>query len=289
MEREAAIPRIHPATKDGTLTGEPVLWSQDYWRKKLLKQGEATASCQLLCNPLAGRQKMFDVEDLRVYEIRPETLNLYLMVDPARSVKKDSANTAMVLIGVDYAGNKFLLDGYDHKMDLQERWMRMRDLWRNWRNAAGVAHIKVGYERFGAIADLDYFRERQRIEKIRFDIEELAWPREGLGSKIDRVQRIGPDLRMAKIFVPYETNPDRLTSLQRQMNESGYSYRMSKQIRKKDNDGNMYDLTERFRQQIYYFPFGGLVDVVDAFSRIYDMEPNPPRVIRSSSLEPEYI
>jgi hypothetical protein len=103
--------RLHPAT--------PVLFSQEVWEEKCRIQGEATISCQMLQNPLAGKQRMFDVEDIGYYEIRPETLNVYIMVDPARSVKRDSAKTAMAVVGVDYAGNKYLLDGYNHRMDLQ--------------------------------------------------------------------------------------------------------------------------------------------------------------------------
>ena len=43
---------------------------------------------------------MFNVNDLQTYEVRPLTLMAYLLIDPARSGKKDSANTAMVVIGI---------------------------------------------------------------------------------------------------------------------------------------------------------------------------------------------
>lgn len=288
IKRQAAIPRIYPATEDGTITGKPVLMKQSQWDDKVITQGEATVACQLLCNPLAGHQRMFNVEDVGTYEVRPETLMVYITVDPARSNKKGTANTAMAVQGVDYAGNKYLLDGYDHKMDLTERWSRMRDLYLTWRSAPGVQGVSVGYEKFGAESDLQYFEERMRIEKVSFEISELAWPRDGEGSKTDRVQRLSPDLKLGRYYTPYLTVETKLTKAQREMKESGYGYRISRQIKRKNENGEIYDLTERLRMQISFFPFG-LKDLIDAVSRIYDMEPHTPVVVDQNELEPEYI
>lgn len=289
IKQGSVILRHRPATDDGTMDGHPVLLTPEQWRQKIIDQGDEVVACQLLGNPLSGTQKMFNVEDIQVYEARPNTLNVYIMIDPARSVKRDSANTAMVVIGIDYAGNKYLLDGHDRKMDLQERWQYMRDLWRTWRAAAGVQNVEVGYERYGAISDLDYFKERQDLEGQRFPITELEWPREGPGSKIDRVQRLGPDFRSHRFYVPYKTDEKNLTALQRRMEAEGYGYRVARPIRRKDETGATYDLVERFRLQVHYFPFGGLKDIVDAASRIYDMDPRPPIYYDEAMLEPEVV
>ena len=288
IKRGAATARIYPATHNGQLDGRPVLFTDQEWQRRIRDQGEATVACQLLANPLAGHQRMFDVNDLQVYEVRPLTLMGYLLVDPARSVKKDSANTAMVVIGLDVAGNKYLLDGVAHKMDLMDRWRWMRDLWAKWQSAPGMMGLHVGYERFGAIADLDYFHERQRIEGARFEIEELEWPRDGDRSKVDRVQRLVPDIRGHRFYLPYPTDDERLTKTQRGMLSQGYEFRIARPITRKDQDGNRYDLTEMLRMEISYFPFGGLKDLVDAASRIYDMEPIAPEYVDQESLDPEY-
>lgn len=288
--RGAAKPRIYPATDDGTITGKPVLFSQKEWDRKVLHQGEITVSCQLLCNPLAGNQRMFDAEDLVEYEVRPETLMVYLLIDPARSKKKDSAHTAMIVLGLSVGGAKFLLDGFDHKMDLTERWTNMRDLWWSWGRVPGVQGVKVGYEKFGAQADLDYFQERMREERVQFDITELGWPRDGEGAKVDRVQRLTPDLRNHRIYVPYDTDPENMTRSQRRMKDSGYEYRISRPIKKLDENRQMYDLTERLRLQVGFFPFCDRKDVIDALSRIYDLDPTRPEgPVDSQDLEPEVI
>jgi hypothetical protein len=288
IKRGAATARIYPATANGQMDGKPVLFTDVEWARRIRDQGEATVACQLLANPLAGHQRMFDVNDLQVYEVRPLTLMGYLMVDPARSVKRDSANTAMVVLGVDAAGNKYLLDGVDHKMDLMDRWRWMRDLWFKWKSAPGLQGLHVGYERFGAIADMDYFAERQRIEGESFEIEPLEWPRDGERSKSDRVQRLVPDIRGHRFYLPYPTDEERLTNLQSNMIASGYGYRVSRSITRKDENNQRYDVADRLKLQVSFFPFGGLVDLIDAASRIYDMSPVTPIVVDYNDLEPDY-
>jgi hypothetical protein len=294
----AAKPRLHPATIDGTPEGRPVLFDALTWEQKKRDQGPATIACQMLQNPLAGSQRMFDLADLRVYEVRPETLNVYITVDPARSRKRDSDDTALIVTGIDYALNKYLLDGYAHQMDLAERWRRVRELYLRWTRASGVQSVFVGYEKYGADADLDYMRERMAADGPYFDILELAWPREGEGSKVDRVQRLGPDFRGGHYHLPYDTdvewlrdgvNVKKLTTLQQKMLAMGFSYRIARPIRRKDHQGKMYDLTQKLREQIHYFPYAGKKDAIDAASRVYDMEPRAPAIIAPQMLEPEEV
>lgn len=289
MDRGAAIPRIHPATHNGQKDGRPVLFSVEEWNKRKRNSLDSTLACQMLCSPLAGSQRMFDVNDLQVYEARPRTLMGYLLADPARSNKKNSAHSAMVVIGIDMAGNKYLLDGVDHKMDLMERWRWFRDLRNTWVEAPGLVGLVCGYEAFGAQADLDYFRERQRVEGNHFEIIELAWPRDGEASKGDRIQRLVPDVKGHRFYLPYPTDDQRLTKLQRSMIAAGYDYRVARQIRRLDEDQRIYDVTERLRLQFDFFPFGGKVDLLDATARIYDAAPVTPENQDNRTIEPDIV
>ncbi len=294
--------RLHPATDDGTITGNPVLLTVEEWAQVLIDQSPPTLSCQMLQDPLSAQQRMFDIEDLRYYEIRPSTINVYILCDPARSNKKDSDNSAFIAIGLDSQNNKYLLDGYNHRMDLLTRWTCLSNLYMRWKRAPGVQNLYVGYESFGAQADLDYFKEQQRKNLgLMFPIVEVAWPREGPGSKVDRVQRLGPDFRAHKIFLPFELeippeeqgeiNPKRMqfTSSQVKMINSGYDYRIARPIRRKDSEGKIYDLTAQFKLQSHFFPFGGKKDLVDAASRIYDMNPKAPTLNEPGYAEPEFV
>jgi hypothetical protein len=276
--------RMYPATDDGTPDGHPVFWTQEQWEQKKLENGPTNTACQLLQNPIAGEQAMFDVAWLKVYEVRPKTLMAYLLIDPARSQKKSSDNTAMVVLGIDAQHNKYLLDGYNHRMTLSDRWERMKMIRHKWLQQRGIQVVHVGYERYGAQADFDYFEERMNIERIRFDLTPLEWPRDGEPSKVDRVQRLQPDMKMGRIYLPY-SGPT--TSLQQRVIKEGEPYRVSQAIRQKDSDGNIYDVTEELRLQIGFFPFGGKKDLVDAMSRIYDMDFTAPALYGPQQLEPE--
>jgi len=285
LTRGALQARLHPATDNGQPDGKPVLLTPEQWEEKKTIQGPATIACQMLQNPVAGQQAMFDVTDLQEYEIRPSTLNVYILVDPARSKKRGSANTAVAVIGIDAGRNKYLLDGLNHRMDLKERWQAVRDMRKRWLGQTGVQSVFVGYEAFGAQADLDYFHERMEVEAYSFPIEELRWPSDTDGSKDDRVQRLGPDLRSHKFYIPKDTKD--LTSDQRRMLDIGQSYRIAKQIKARDSENVLYDLTKHFKEQVMFYPYAALKDLIDAASRIYDMNPRPPVIINEADLEPE--
>jgi hypothetical protein len=285
-------PRLYPATDSGEPDGNPVWMSIENWENKKKEVSSYVLSCQYLQNPLAGTERMFDVSDFEVYDIRPHSINVYIMVDPAKSKNKGSDATAIAVIGVDAAMNKYLLDGFNHKMDLQDRWKYTELMYRKWQRVPGVQSVKVGYEKFSAQADLDYFTEQMKLSNSKFTIEELAWTGEGKGgsSKIDRVQRLGPDLREHKIFLPYKTNEKKYTKAQQSMIDQGFGYRVARMIKKNDGEGNIYDLSEVLYMQAHYFPVGKK-DLIDAVSRIYDLEPKPPIAFMEGDsllLEPLY-
>lgn len=288
LKQGSAKARVYPATEDGTEDGKPVLFSPEVWAKKKQDQPH-TVAAQLLCDPLAANQRMFDVSKLKTYEIRPRTLMAYIMCDPQRSNKPESDHTAIAVIGVDHGGNKYLLDGIDHHATLSERWRWIRDLWEKWVQEPGIMGVHVGYERFGAQSDLQYFEEQMRQEKQSFEIVELEWPRDGSKSKVDRVQRLTPDVERGRFYLPYPTDDNRLTSKQRETLSQGFVYLISQPIERLDENRKKYDLTERFKMQISMFPFGGKDDLIDAVSRIYDMSPVTPIIYDQDSLEPPVV
>ena len=287
IERKAVKPRLHPATDDGTIAGKPVFLSQAAWDELVQTSSEATIACQQLQNPTAGMQATFRVEWVRRAEIRPKTLNVYVMCDPASSKKKDSDNTAIAVIGVDAARNKYLLDGVRQKLNLRERWVALYALRVRWMREPGVQAVYVGYERYGMRSDLEYFEERMEIEGDSFPIRELAWPMEGPGSKSDRIQRLLPDLKTGRFYLPAELDGE--SSLQIKTRAQGQPYLIQKPIRRKDENGRVYDLGKEFCEELRLEPFGTKRDLIDAASRIYDMDYAPPVIIEEGALEPEWV
>jgi hypothetical protein len=264
---------------------------------------------------MADEAATFQTIWLRHYEVRPRTLNVYIMADPSRGRHASSDNTAMAVIGVSSTGAKFLLDGACHRMTLSQRWQMLRTLYHRWSATRGIQHVSVGYERYGQQSDDEYFQEqmerehRRKIPNAFFPISELAWPREGGGSKRERVERLEPDLRNGRLFLPlpvlHEGKPkvwrvisapaardfgavefndaDGLTRGQMDAFSGGSGDLLAKALICRDPDlaapragGGRYDLTCRFIEEVQTFPFGLHDDLLDAASRIYDMDITVP-------------
>jgi hypothetical protein len=208
--RGGIVPRIYPATDDGTLNGKPVFLTQERWEQVKSTQ-RSTVSAQMLLNPVAGQEQMFRIEWARGYEVRPSTLNVYIMGDPSKGKNKTSDRTAIAVVGVDASNNRYLLDGVCHRMSQSERWRWLKTLYRKWSNMLGVQSVTVGWEVYGLQTDDEYFKERMREERDApvFEIVELNWVRDGLQSKPSRVERLEPDFRDGRFFLPgLVYNPD---------------------------------------------------------------------------------
>ena len=328
LERRAVIPRIYPATHNGRMDGRPVLFSEDEWARRLRTQSRSTVASQLLQNPLADEDAVFRVEWLRSYEVRPRTLNVYIMCDPSKGRSAKSDNTAIAVVGVSSTNGKYLLDGFCHRMTLSQRWQALKLLYRRWSETRGVQHVAVGYERYGAQSDEEYFLEQMQLDAKRreknaiFAIQELNWPRDGSQSKKERVERLEPDLRNGRFFLPaavlhdgrpaqwaVDADPDsktfgeivfsepKLSEGQIAAIEGGSHELVAKAIICRDRNlpgpkdlGGRYDLTLRFQEEVRTFPFGLHDDLVDAVSRLYDMDAHPPVVIAAGATEPrQYV
>lgn len=318
MKRKAVTPRIHAATHNGRMDGKPVLFTQGEWDRRKRTQSRRMVAAQLLQNPLADEDARFNPIWLKPYEIRPRTINVSITCDPSRGRTAKSDNTAIAVIGYAQGGTKYLLDGYCHRMGLAERWAHMRDLYLKWSAEVGVQTISVGYERFGQQSDDEYFQERMKLEgkadpRVVFVMKELAWPREGGNSKAHRVERLEPDFRNSRFFLPLpiwregkaftwhiDDDPNSqtyqsliydefidLTRRQKDMVDAGSADLIAKVIKRRDSEGQIYDLTSRLIEEYLSFPFGEHDDMIDTVSRIYDMEMLPPTIIDHAQTDPQ--
>jgi hypothetical protein len=289
---------LFPATVDGTPTGKPVFMTQEALDEKRRDMVSAIFAAQMLMNPVAGTEQMFKPDWPKFTDIRPGTVTCYIMCDPAnkaRPGRSNNDNTAMLVVLIDAGRNKYLADGYIHKMGLQERWTKLRDLWKKWTSTPGVQFVKVGYERYGMRDAMEHFEERQEIEKIGFPIEELAWPKEGGNAKYDRISRLEPDMRAGKWYFADDMMREiggkmvRLeeTSNQAKLREAGQGYRIFRPTYRMDAEGNLYSLNGIILNTLQRYPYVTHEDDLDAMSRIYDMDPSPPIIVSDAQLEPE--
>lgn len=318
LDRKVLVPRVHPATADGTLHGRPVFLSQAQWEDKKRNQ-PTTVAAQMLQDPAGGQDTTFTVKWLRAFEVRPDTLNVYILVDPSKGRTRTSDRTAMAVVGIDSRENKYLLDGFCHRMNLAERRENLLRLHEKWRNRPGVLLCEIGYEQYGLQVDLEHFEQMARIDGKPLPVQEVNWVREGGQSKQDRVERLVPDFAGGRFFLPlfcYDAaiaasaaKNDPHAGLVRWRVEEGRIYweraergdrtraRAEAQrrgrddliigpIKRFDENRQPYDLTVRFIEEYTYFPFGAKKDLIDAVSRVYDMRPAAPVIVRPEDVEP---
>jgi hypothetical protein len=295
LERGTLKPRIYPATDDGLLTGNPVLLTPERWEQVKDAQ-RSTVSAQMLLNPVAGNEAIFRVEWFRPYDVRPTMLNVYIMVDPSKGRTNRSDRTAISVVGVDVAGNRYLLDGVRHRMQLSERWHHLKALYQKWSIATGVQIVIVGYERYGAQTEDEVIKLWQERDGVSFELVELAWPKEGPHAKPDRVSRLEPDFRAGRFYLPatvyrpdmggtclWRVEDNKIvyrkmmgpTKAQKHVEATSQGYRVVTPIRRVDEDRQVYDLTACLMEEMRFYPFSPKDDLVDATSRLYDLEPKP--------------
>lgn len=320
LQRGTLKPRKYAATEDGTLKGKPVFLAPKEW-EKIKKVQRKTAAAQMLQNPLADTEQVFSPNYFRPYFVRPAMLTVYILVDPSKGATDRSDRTGMPVIGLDPAGNMYLLDGYRHRMPLSERWTHLKALHRKWSGDLGVQLVKVGYEIYGQQSDDEVLKDYMERENYHFALYELNTPRQGKHSKNDRIERLEPDLRNGRFLLPgliwntelqcevlwsvwtakdKAANPESahnigdviyrpLTAELKEhtaLRATGQHHRIVRPIKRKDEDGKVYDLTREIMEELQFYPFAPKKDLIDAASRIYDIGTTPPVQPGSEKTEP---
>jgi phage terminase large subunit-like protein len=232
--------RVYPITIDGTPTGEPVLLTRAQVAQQRLDDGPYVFACQKLLSPVADELQEFKQEWVRYYQQLPAEINLYILADPASSKKTDSDYTVIAVVGIDLLSNYYLVYLVRERLNLQERWIALRDTVLRYPTAK-----LVGYESYGLQADIEHFESRQKAEGVRFRIEPLG----GKMAKVERIRRLVPSFSSEKFYLPFVI--------------------MQKEI----------NLIQVFvTQELLTFPFAKHDDMLDAISRIFDptMNARPP-------------
>jgi predicted phage terminase large subunit-like protein len=239
MNRGAVVPRIYPATDDGTPTGRPVFLSQEALDLKRSTQGPYIFACQQLLNPVADDAQGFKREWLRFETIRNHaSMNKYLLVDPAGEKKKTNDYTVMWVVALGSDGNYYVLDGIRDRLNLTERAEAVFSLWDKYRP------LSVGYEKYGLQSDIEFIEYLQRERNQRFGITKLG----GIIPKNDRIRGLVPHFENGRIFLPNT-------------------------LFKVDYQGKSRDIVRDFvEDEFTAFPVGTHDDMLDCLARILDPE-----------------
>lgn len=248
MERGVAKPRIYPATKNGLPDGEPVFFTKEYLDRKRRTMSPYVFSCQMMQDPKADSVIGFREEWLRYWHpehVHIPKLNRYIFVDPANTKRKKSDYTAIMVVGMGYDGNYYIIDMVRDRLNLHQKGEVLIELHRKYKP------IMVYYEEYGMMADIEHIQGEQEKEMYRFRITKVA----GKLSKQDRIQNLIPLFKEEKIWMPTK-------------------------LLKVDYEGVPKDLVSVFVNDEYLnFPFSAHDDMLDALSRITDTDVHmyPPK------------
>jgi phage terminase large subunit-like protein len=237
LKRGAAIPRIHPATKNGKVGGEPMFFDRQILDEKRAAMGPYVYSCQMLLDPVADDVQGFKTDWLRYYDKDPPRLmNKYLIVDPAGAKKKENDYTVMALLGLAEDKNYYLLDGIRDRLNLTERARMVFRFVRKW------YPDRIGYEKYGMQADVEHINDAMDRERFRFNIIELGGPI----PKNDRIRKLIPIFENGRFWMP-------------------------RRLLFVDNEGKTRDFIREFLDDEYTaFPVSVHDDVFDCFARVVD-------------------
>jgi phage terminase large subunit-like protein len=188
--------RLHTIYGGDRQEGDGVYLTHDQIMLKLKLLGPYVFNCQLLLNPVPEGEQQFRAEWTQRHEYVPPGLNCYILCDPANEKKKsrnhDPDYTVMWVVGIGPRGYRYLLDGVRGRLNLEERWVALRDLVKKWHP------LNVGYEKYGKDSDIQHFEHRMIDENVKFNIIPLA----GTLGKKDRIQRLVPIFYNKKFSVP---------------------------------------------------------------------------------------
>ncbi len=239
IKRGAAIPRIHTATKDGKIDGEPVLMSRETLQAKRKKMGPYTYGCQMMQDPTADEAQGFKHEWLRFWEPHDlQLLNLYLSCDPANGKKKENDYTVMAIVGLGSDKNYYLVDMLRDRLNLVERTKKLIAFHKKY------SPLGTGYERYGKDSDIQHIEYVMDQINYRFSITEVA----GSMPKNDRIRRLIPAFSEGRFFIP-------------------------KSIMYIDNELKIRDMTkELIEDELDTFPVSLHDDMLDCISRVMSPE-----------------
>lgn len=239
MERGTATPRVHPATHDGTETGEPVFLTQQQLDEKRRDMGPYVFGCQMLQNPIADALQGFKREWPRYFDGEPpKDCNWYILVDPANGKRKNNDYTSMWAVGLGTDQNYYCIPEVRDRLNLTERINRLFELHRKYRPK------EVRYEQYGMQSDIAAITTAMGHEGYRFDIVAVAGPT----NKIDRIKRLIPDMEAGKMYFP-----------------------RSRHIT--DYEGKTRDLIHDFiEHELTPFPVPLHDDMMDSLARLHEVE-----------------
>ena len=227
----------------------PERFSAEELDKKRLAVGSRDWVALYQQRPTEQGGGVFKHEWLRYYDEKTISnaywgMNRYLIVDPARTQKKASDYTAILVVALGVDENYYLLDAVYDRLTLRQRADTVIEMHRKWLPA------ETGYKKTGFEQDIEYLIEAQNRENYRFNVLPLP---ERL-AKESRIERLAPDFEAARVWLPPT-------------------------LWKTNTQGEVKDVIAQFVNEEYKsFPAGVHDDFFDCLAAIKDMPTKFPKL-----------
>lgn len=220
--------------------GIPVYKTEKELQEKFDEMGEYIYNAQILQNPTAAGMQKFRRHWLRFWNqktIKP-FMNHYIFCDPAITIGIKTAYTCFMVLGLDNLQNFWVLDIVREKLELGDKWHKLRKLVEKYRPKS------VYWEKNQAAGDVHYFDMKMKEEGFFFNIESVGKWKE----KDAVIAQLVPIFMAGRIILP-ESLP--------------YV----------DANGDFHDLTHEFIEWEYLkFPFCTTKDMLDVLAHILNPE-----------------
>lgn len=248
--------RKYPCMNDG----RPVLYSEEFIEMKRMTMIGFVFASQMMCDPQESSKFRFLLEwipgfvEQSMIEEKKDDYNFYVIVDPANTKKKESDNTAMVVIATSADRKYYVPDIICTKLNPSERRDTLFSLIRRWTNSKRKP--VVFYEMNSMSSDITMINEKMKSDSFYFEIHAASTkPRirqdsrmTGEPVKASRIMALEPLFRQGRIVFMNTT-----------WNKSWM--------------GSVENTTALFINNEYVnWPFLKHDDVLDALSRIADLD-----------------
>ena len=195
-------------------------WKPDGWRKEgdalwperwdaakleaIRKADPRVWMTNYQCRPVAAGSFWFNPADIHFYEkVKPEELNIYMLVDPALRKDKRADPTCIGVIGLGTDRNVYVLELFRERVDPNERTDVIFRMHRRW------VPLAVGYEEYGLSSDVVTLRNRMEREQYRFNLVELGRAGEWhMVSKEDRIRTLQPLASDGRLWMHHPEKAD---------------------------------------------------------------------------------
>jgi predicted phage terminase large subunit-like protein len=175
----------------------PKILSREFLDQQKKTQGSYIYSCQYLNKADYTQFSFFKEEDIQVYDKPPGGLIYFMACDPAISLRASSDFTAILVVGLDFYGNWYIVECIEDKMEPSELIAKLLELNRKY-PAQCLAMENFALEKVLKIAlDEEMLRTGEFIPIRSLKTNTRI-------SKEARIKSLQPILEQKKIFVKKE-------------------------------------------------------------------------------------